>query len=305
MKQMTGTLLGALTVLCWSSYNVAAKQGIEAGLSPQALTFLRFAVPGLLVLPLLVGLHLRGKAVGIPIGRLAVLLALGGPMFGLFAVSGYVHAPLSHGLLFAPVAVFISGGILGRFLLQEPATTNRVIGAVTMFVGLAALVGFDLGSLGPTWARGALLFVLAGAMWGAYTVLLRLWQIPMIEGTLTVASGAAILAVPLLLAPASETLMTAAPSVLLLQVVMQGGVGGILSVFALIGAVRALPVHVAALLPVFTPAVAVGITGTIFGTTPTAAEIAGLLIIAAGFMLSLGLFRQQTWSATQATPASS
>lgn len=292
-KQHTGPILGFLTILCWSGYNVAAKHGIDTGLSPHALAFLRFAVPGLVVLPILAVLHMRGKTVGIPAGRLSTLIALGGPVFGLFAVSGYMHAPLSHGLLFAPVAVFVSGSVLGHLLLRTRMSSDNLTGAVVMFVGLATLVGLDLGGLGETWGQGAALFILAGCMWGGYTVLLRLWQIPMIEGTLTVASGSAIIAVPVLGVAASEALLKASPSALALQIVMQGIVGGVLSVVALIGAVRTLPVHVAALLPVFTPVVALGIAGIVFGTVPSIAEMFGLLIIAAGFVMSLG-FRGPT-----------
>lgn len=305
MKQSNGPLLGLLTVLCWSAYNVAAIHGIETGLSPHALSFLRFAVPGLVVLPLLVALHVRREAAGIPIRRLVVLILLGGPVFGLFAVSGYVHAPLSHGLLFAPVAVFVTGSVLGHLLLREHMSTGRATGAAIMFIGLASLVGLDVGGLGPTWPRGAALFVLAGTMWGTYTVLLRLWRIPIIEGSLTVASGSAIIAAPVLLVPASDTLLTASLPALALQIIMQGFVGGVLSVFALIGAVRALPVHVTALLPVFTPIVALGIASIVFGTTPKAAELLGALIIAAGFMISLGLLRRQTWSTSQTGTLSS
>ncbi|WP_189368590.1 EamA family transporter [Tateyamaria omphalii] len=52
VKRHAGSLLGLVTVLCWSGYNVAAKHGIDTGLSPHALAFLRFVVSGLAVLPL-------------------------------------------------------------------------------------------------------------------------------------------------------------------------------------------------------------------------------------------------------------
>ncbi|GGX47407.1 hypothetical protein GCM10007385_13980 [Tateyamaria omphalii] len=242
---------------------------------------------------------MRGKTFDIPFRRLSVLVLLGGPAFGLFAVSGYVHAPLSHGLLFAPVAVFVTGTILGQLLLQERICSYRLTGVAIMFAGLATLVGLDLGGLGANWVKGTAMFVLAGTMWGGYTVLLRLWQIPMIQGTLTVASGSAIIAVPLLGVTASETLLTAPPSVLALQVVMQGLVGGILSVVALIGAVRTLPAHVAALLPVFTPVVALGIASALFGTLPKTAEILGALIIVVGFVVSVGHVPGKRWSPAQ------
>ncbi|WP_415921664.1 DMT family transporter [Tateyamaria sp. SN6-1] len=288
MTSWTGPMLGALTVLCWSGYNVAAKQGIDAGMSPDALAFLRFAVPGVFVLPALVLLHVSGRASGVPLARLAVLILLGGPLFGLIAVSGYAHAPLSHGLLFAPVAVFVTGAVLGRVLLGQAIGMGRLAGAAVMFAGLALLIGLDLRGLAPGWQTGAAFFVTAGCLWGGYTVLLRLWRIPMIEGTLSVAGGSALVAVPLLGASAVESLGDMEPAALVLQIVMQGLVGGVLSVVALIGAVRMLPVQVAALLPVFTPVVALAIACVLFGAVPSVAECVGVLIIAVGFALSLG-----------------
>ncbi len=302
MKRQAGVFWGFLTVLCWSAYNVAAKHGIDTGLSPQALAFLRFAVPGIVVLPVVMVLFMRGRLRGIPFHRLLILILLGGPVFGLIAVSGYVFAPLSHGLLFAPVAVFLTGIVLGHVLLQEAVTIHRLKAAALMFAGLAVLVGFDLDGLGATWGQGAALFVLAGMLWGAYTVLLRLWQIPMVEGTLTVASGSALFAVPVLGVAAYPTLSAASPSTVVLQIVMQGGVGGIVSVVALIGAVRSLPVHVAALLPVFTPVTALGIAGFVFGTLPNLAEALGVLIIAVGFVISAGVLPHKTWSRRELAP---
>lgn len=164
-------------------------------MSPHALAF----PPGLFVLPnILAILHIRRKIVGIPIQRLLALILLGGPVFGLFAVSGYVHAPPSRGLLFASVAVFVTGSILGPLLLHKRVSTSRLTGAAVVFVGLATLVGLDLGGPGATWMFGMVLFVLTDTMWEAYTVLLRLWQVPVIEGTLAVASGSALILVPVL-----------------------------------------------------------------------------------------------------------
>lgn len=289
MKQLFGPMLGALTVLCWSAYNVAAKHGIDTGFSPEALAFLRFAVPGIVALPALAVLQLRGRHPAIPLPRLIVLVMFGGPCFGLFAVSGYEHAPLSHGLLFAPVAVFLAGSVMGHFLLQERISASRLSGAGVMFIGLAVLVGFDMGGLDASWGQGVAFFLLAGVIWGCYTILLRYWRIPTVEGTVLVAAGSAILALPILGGAAYGTLSSASTSSLALQIVMQGVIGGVLSVMALIGAVRALSAQMAALLPIFTPVVALMIACVFLGVVPSAAEVFGVTIIAAGFLWSFDI----------------
>ncbi|WP_299044844.1 DMT family transporter [uncultured Tateyamaria sp.] len=296
LHRLSGPFVGVLTILCWSAYNVAAKHGIDTGMSPEALVFLRFSVPGIVAVPVLLILVARGRTLGIPVSRLLVLVLLGGPLFGLAAVSGYVHAPLSHGLLFAPVAVFLMSSLLGRLLLREPVTGRRMGAAALMFAALAILVGLDMRAVGTAWSQGAAFFVLAGAMWGAYIVLLRHWCIPMPEGAVGVAAGAALVALPVLGAAAVETLRTAPAAEIALQALMQGVVGGVISVVALIGVVRTLSVHTASLLPVFTPVVALGIAYVLFGAVPSGAEVAGVAIIAIGFVVSLGLRVPEGWS---------
>ena len=72
-------------------------------------------------------LRSRATALRLPIHRLVVLAVLGGPLFGLIAVAGHQFAPLSYGLLFAPVAVFVSGTLLGMLALKEKVAAQRPV----------------------------------------------------------------------------------------------------------------------------------------------------------------------------------
>ena len=284
---ITGTLFGTITVLSWAGFNVAAKAGIDAGMSPAALSFLRYLTPGVFAIPLLIWLLSRAPAVRMPIHRLAVLATLGGPLFGLIAVAGYQFAPLSYGLLFAPVTVFISGTLPGMLLWKEQVTAPRVLGALIMFGGLARLVGIETTGVGGNWLLGVGLFVTAGTMWGAYTVLLRHWRIPVLEGTSAIASLGAILAAIALAPFAWPSLSETELPMLLTQVAMQGFVGGILSVVALVAALQRLSTQTAALLPTFTPAVAMMIAWVALGTKPETMELVGTLVIFLGFALAV------------------
>ncbi|WP_299861570.1 DMT family transporter [uncultured Roseobacter sp.] len=285
-KPVMGPFFGAITILSWAGFNVAAKAGIDAGMSPAALSFLRYLTPGVVAIPLLIWLRCRANAFRLPIYKLAVLAVLGGPLFGLIAVAGYQFAPLSYGLLFAPVAVFICGTLLGILLLKEQVSAPRVLGAFIMFGGLAFLVGIETTCVGGNWLFGVGFFVTAGTMWGAYTVLLRHWQIPVLEGTSTIASYGAILAAIALAPFAWPSLSDTEFQMLLTQVVMQGFVGGILSVVALVAALQRLSTQTAALLPTFAPAVAMMIAWVALGTKPETMELVGTLVIFLGFALA-------------------
>lgn len=282
----SGALLGAVTVLCWAGFNVAAKAGIDAGMSPAALSVLRYLTPGMFALPLWIWVRHREKNTGVPIARVLCLALLGGPVFGLVAVAGYRFAPLSHGLLFAPVTVFVTGTMWGNALLGERISAARILGALVMFAGLALLVGVETDGLGAGWPIGIACFVTAGVLWGSYTALLRYWKVPTLEGTAAVSSMGAVIA-GLAVSPwAWESLREAHLSMLVTQVVMQGLVGGILSVIALIAALQRLSVQTAAMLPTFTPAVAMVIAWAAIGLRPAWMELVGAAIIFAGFALA-------------------
>jgi len=282
----SGALLGALTVLSWASFNVAAKAGIDAGMSPAALSFLRYTTPALLALPAWYWLSNRAATGQIAVHKLVVLSVLGGPIFGLIAVAGYQYAPLSHGLLFAPVAVFVTGTFWAALLLKERIALPRVLGAAVMFAGLALLVGVSTGQMGAGWPFGIALFVFAGVLWGSYTALLRHWKVPTLEGTAAVASFGSIIAAVLIGPFAWDTLREISLPMLVMQIVMQGIVGGVISVVALIAGLQRLPAQTAAMLPTFTPAAALLIAWATIGTRPDPVELLGAGIIFAGFVLA-------------------
>ena len=286
-KLIQGAALGSLTVICWSSYNVAAKYGIDHGISAEALALFRFGVPGLIALPLAVCWLARGAKLPFPLWQLIVLVCLGGPMFGVLAVTGYRYAPLSHGLLIAPVAVFVSSTVLARVTLGDAVTVPRLAGALVMFVGLNLVVGFQAADEVQNVWLGALYFGAAGTMWGTYTVLLKAWRVPQYAGTFFIAAGSGLAAFVLLVPTTAIEIANLPARTLAFQAVMQGVVGGVLSVFALVGAIRFLRATTAALLPTFTPAVALFIAAVAFGAVPTVTELIGVIAIGLGFAVSL------------------
>jgi drug/metabolite transporter (DMT)-like permease len=291
-----GPALGALTVLCWASFNVAAVHGIRAGLAPVDLSLLRFGVAGLVLGPamLVLGRGERGGAVAAgrwPAPHRAVVLALlGGPLFGALAVAGYAHAPLSHGMVFAPASVFAVGTLLARAMNGERVRARHVQGGLVALGGLAVLAGLGPGDAALATWRGDVLFALAGAMWALFTALMRRWSVDPLRGTLMVGTASGVLAPPVfgvaVLAGAATGLGDAAPSVIVAQAFCQGLLGGILAVAALMGAARRLGTATAALLPSFTPVLALALAVPVLGDWPAGAEMAGVALAVAGLAIA-------------------
>lgn len=285
---MLGAALGAVTVLCWASFNVAAVHGLRTGLHPIDLMLLRFGTAGLLLLPPLVWLWLgAGPSMGWPTLRQTVGLAmLSGPLFGMLAVSGYAYAPLSHGMVIAPAAVFAVGTALAVFVIGERVRPPQLAGGLVVMTGLVVLGDGVSGELRPGAWRGGLLFAAAGTMWAGFTVAMRRWSIDPLRGTLAVGATSGLMA-PAVFGIASlmglpSGFSTAPTDAIAIQAVLQGLVGGVLAVAALISAARLLGAATAALLPSFTPIVALALAVPSLGDWPTGAELLGVVIAAIG-----------------------
>ncbi|MEM6422137.1 MAG: DMT family transporter [Pseudomonadota bacterium] len=287
-----GVALGALAVLCWASFNVAAVHGLQAGLHPIDLTLLRFGTAGLVLAPALALLrrHDRTWNAWPSLERAVALALLGGPLFGALAVGGYAFAPLSHGMVFGPAAVFVVGLGLAFAVTGERVGSRKIAGGVVVLAGLVVLSKAAIGEVGAGAWHGDALFIAAGAMWAAFTVLMRLWSVEPLRGTLMVGVISSLLAPPVfgvaILWGATSGLATTPGTETLLQAAVQGLVGGVLSVVTLMGAVRLLGAATAALLPSFAPVAALGLAVPVLGDWPSGTEAAGVAIAVAGLVLA-------------------
>ena len=248
-KFVPGLILAVLTVLCWASFNVAAVHGVRSGFTPLDLTLIRYGVSGAILATaaaIMLGTSSRRPDHGslLPWGRSLLLAVLGGPIFGFVSVAGYLFAPLSHGMIFAPATVFAIGTLLAVRMNNEPLHPHHIIGGVIGLAGLVVLAGGELRTSGPLTLGGDALFVLAGAMWALFTALQRRWNIDPLRGLVAIGTFSGLLA-PLIFAVGlslgfGSFLLDAPLEEIVLQAVMQGIIGGIVSVGALIATVKLL-----------------------------------------------------------------
>ena len=104
---LQGVAWGIVAAMAWATYNVGAKVGAAQGFQPADLTLIRFAVAGLIMLPLLVRAGFRDLG-GLGWPRGIVLALLVGPLFGFVVNTGFVLAPLAHGVVLGPAATMLS-----------------------------------------------------------------------------------------------------------------------------------------------------------------------------------------------------
>jgi drug/metabolite transporter (DMT)-like permease len=278
-----GVACGAGAALCWALGFVAARQGVTTGLSPLVLALHRYIWPGLALIPV-VGARGFSDLGGMGWRRGIALTIFGGLPLALWSYFGYVYVPLGHGAIIQPSCAALGGLILARLILREPLPARRIVGALTIFAGLAVIGAEALSTMGPQAFMGDMLFVAAGSFFAVFGMLLRLWRISAMPAV-AVTSMLSLAGLPLLLF-AYKNLLAAGFAENLMQAVVQGAFAGAGAVYLFTRAVILLGVGRAALFPALVPPFTLLIGYVALGEVPSIPQLAGLAIVVIGFRLT-------------------
>lgn len=293
-RERLGLLSGAVMALGASLSFVAARAGILDGIGVPDMIFARFLVAATIMLPVLLRIGLPELA-SIGLGRALILTVLGGAPFALLQTGGYAFAPLAHGAVIAPSTVTILSTIGAAVFLGERLSRNHLAGAAIVLAGIG-LIGWDGIATSHAGERawvGDLMFFLSSVMLAGFTLLLRRWALSALRATAVVAILSCLLVTPVYLVWAGPEHLGALPfAALALQGLMQGGVQGVVTMVAFAQAILLLGVSRAVLFPAIVPAVSVVIGIPIVGEIPSFLQIAGLVLVTAGLLITIGILRR-------------
>jgi drug/metabolite transporter (DMT)-like permease len=284
---LIGALCGIGAAFGWAAGFVAAKHGVTVGFSPADLAFHRFFWSGLLLTPL----ALREGVIkigGIGWGRGLVLAMLSGPVQAMVAYTGFMLVPLGHGTTIQPACAALAGLILASLVLHEKATTQRILGGVTIIVGLIVFGVEALTTIGSHGVGGDLLFAMAGLFWASFGTLLRLWRVSGLRATAVVGVLSIALFTPLyVLFVGFDNIMRFGLAENLLQALVQGLLAGALPIFLFARTVILLGAGRAAVFPALVPGFSLVIGYLALGVVPSIPQVIGLVIVAVGFRFAL------------------
>lgn len=171
-----------LAVLIYGSNFVISRHAVLNGLTQHDLMALRFAIAGVLLLPIFLrpGLASCG-GVGWKRG-LWLTLSSGFPMTYLM-LTGLTMAPAAHGATIGPGTVTMIG-IIGSVVMFGAALTGRLmIGVAGVLAGLVCLGIVGSAGASAMTLRGDLCFLGVGLLWGFYPLLIQLWQVDGLKAT--------------------------------------------------------------------------------------------------------------------------
>ena len=280
-----GVLLGCTASLAWGIFNVGSELGQAAGFRPSDLTFLRFSVASLMLLPVLLMARKRRP----PVLKVLALSVLVGPLFSLLLNAGFQHAPLSHAVVVSPGMSMLTANTLVHLTGRKLPSANRVVGIVLLLAGLLA-VAFDAPPPkreGLSVLVGDLCFICTGMLWGSYVFAMGRWRLEPVQTTAAIALVSCLAYAPLWLVQGN--IPSLPPSQWLAQAFFQGIIGGALAFMIQAATVLRLGAGRAALFSALVPPTAVLLAIPVAGVWPAPIQWASVGLATLGLAISLDL----------------
>jgi len=284
-KTTLGILCGAGAAIFWALGFTAARHGIDIGFSPADITFHRGVWGGLLLLPLFMRDSMADLN-GVGWTRGIVMAILSGPGISIICYSGFLLVPLAHAGLIQPSCAALFGILLAAMALKEPVSSYRLLGALTIVGGLVVIGGEAVASIGAYGIAGDLMFVVTGAFFATFGMLLRLWRIDAIRATVVV-SVLSLVLVPIQWAFIGfERMMALGVWENLLQAVAQGILAGPAAIYLFTRSVVLLGASRAAVFPSLVPGFTLLVGYLALGIVPSIPQLLGFAIVLIGFRLT-------------------
>jgi drug/metabolite transporter (DMT)-like permease len=288
---VAGAAYGALAALIWAGFPAITKLAMASNtLTAWDVTALRFGVAGAVLLPIFVR---RG------LGKLrmphALLLACGaGAPYVLLTAGGLAFAPAGHMGVITPSCMLLCSTIGGRVILHEQIGTARLVGVLTIFVGIVTLGWDGLVNHGELTWLGDSMFVLGGVFWASYTIGSRVWQVEPFHATVVVAV-LSLVYLPGYVLFAGPQLATAPWSEIAIQAVFQGLLSAIVALLLYTRAVAILGAARGAVFAALVPSFSLLLAIPLLHEVPTPLQIVGVVLVTAGMVLALGLHDPARW----------
>jgi drug/metabolite transporter (DMT)-like permease len=282
---LIGLLAALAAALIGSGWQIASRHGVTTSLGPLELAVLRYGIPSLLLLPLLLRTGLFPA--GLPGPRLALLALGGGLPFGLLVLAGAQWAPAAHMGVFMAGSVPLFTALGARLAFGERITGLRLPGLLLMGGGMAVFGASGFADAASSW-RGDLLFILAAMVWATYTLVFRRSGLTPWQGAAVINAWSMLLLVPVLLVFGAPRLLSAPWTDVAGQALGQGVIAGLLGLvtymisIAKLGAARAS--LSAALVPISTALGAAWLLGEPLGV----GTLVACVLVAGGVALAGG-----------------
>lgn len=278
---------GLFAALLFGTQFVAGRHGILVGLQPGDLVTLRFAVTGMIFLPVLWRRGIVSLA-GIGWHRGLLLTVLAGAPYALLVMTGLSLSSAVHGSVLNPGATPLAGFALTYFLLGQKPSEAAWVGVLAILFGLGLVAGPGLWLADTQTLWGDLILVASAFSYALFTVLVGRWQKDALSVTAAISVLSALLWLPSYsIVVGTGQLLNVPPSELITQIVFQGLLGGGLAVFLFVRASTIAGPARAVLFPAVVPVFGVVIASVFLAEPVSTTQMLGVAVVCGGMAFSM------------------
>lgn len=286
---MWGALAALVTICIWASWLLAMRVGVQSQLTSFDLAVLRYAVPSVVLLPVLIRAWNQIKRTSIYC-LLGIMCGAGVPFFFLGAM-GAQYAPAAHSglLITGTFPLFVTS--IAVFFFKEPLPVQRLLGLFAIALGITALLSISfISSQNFALLKGDLFFLFASFCWAIFTISLRVAGLPPLVATAFLCVSSSVVLAILFASGWGETGFQYNPiDDTLMQLVIQGIIVALISGFAYGFAINRIGAESSAAIGSLTP-VLVAFGGLwLLGESLALPEYIGLGFMVVGVLLASGV----------------
>lgn len=285
--KLVGSLAALSSVLIWSGWIVFTRHGVTTDVPAVTLGLLRYAIPTLVMLPLL----LRSGAAYRKAGWLkcAIMVCGSGAPFFLICSLGMTFAPAAHVGVMLPGVMPMFVALFAVLLFGERFGGARLFGYGMVLAGVLALGGASLLEPGASDWRGHALLLISAACWACFTLAFKRSGLTAWQAAALINAVSVVIMLAIDLAQDGPSLWNLPWQILATQGFAQGILSGLLALAAYSYAVTVLGASKASAFVSLTPALTAMIAALSLGEWPDGMAIAAILVVGAGVALASGV----------------
>ncbi|MBN9888009.1 DMT family transporter [Salipiger abyssi] len=301
MSEGSGTVIRGLgwalvAVTVWSGSLVMLRFGVTTSLNAYDLTMLRFAVAALILAPVALRRGSGSDRLGWA-GLLGMVLSFGAPYVLLIALAMQTAPAVAAGALNPGVMAIVSV-LLGRLVLGSRVEGIRWAGLAATGAGIFVVVAGAGDALTP----GHAILAVTGVFWAVYALIVRRAAVPALNATALVATGSALLFLPIYVLGLPKQVFAAPLADIAVQAGFQGVFVSIVAIYAFNRSAELLGAVAAATLPALIPVLTLGFGTVLLGEPVSGVELGAAALITLGLVLILAGAPAARWLSRRRTP---
>lgn len=283
VSRLIGYVWMSVAISIWASWLVLTSSGVTTDLAPIDLAGLRAIVPAFVLAPML--WRHRRDVIQLGITKILLLSAYGAP-FTLCVGYGLGYAPVAHAGAMVPSLMPVVVTVAGCLVLGQRITPPQFFSAFLIVAGASVIV-LHPSNVSPVEEIGIghTLFLTGAVFWASFTLTVRRCAISPFLATAIVGTVSAIGLAPVWVLTGLSSMGSASAQDIWFQVVFQGVITGLVSLYAFGEALRRLGL-VATRLSALTPVVATLLAVPILSQVPNTIEVAALGLVVAGLLVA-------------------